>query len=346
MDARVESPEGRATVLRLFRTMSLIRQFEVAAAGLLASGALDGTLHMSIGQEAVAAGVCDVLGPDDYITSTHRGHGHCIAKGGQLKPMMSELFGHAGGYSAGRSGSMHLADAEIGILGANAIVGAGIPIAVGAAFSAKARKSRQVSGTFFGEGAVAEGVFHESLNLAALWSLPVIFVCENNGYAEMSPISVHLAAKNVVDFAGPYGIPGVQVDGNDVFAVRAAAAEAVERARDGAGPTLLECTTYRVHGHYEGDPQRYRDKAEVEQWRANDPLKRLTDAVASDASLIAEMEDVTSQVLGEVQDAIAWAQNDPAPALSSVMSDVYRDPSPFVRNSTAWRSRTGAGEVL
>lgn len=338
--------EDTETILRLFRTMSLIRQFETAAAGLLASGALHGTLHMSIGQEAVAAGVCDVLMPDDYITSTHRGHGHCIAKGGKLKPMMSELYGRAGGYSAGRSGSMHLADAEIGILGANAIVGAGIPIAVGAGFSAKARKSRQVSGTFFGEGAVAEGVFHESLNLAALWRLPVIFVCENNGYAEMSPMSVHLVTENVVDFASPYGIPGVQVDGNDVFAVRAATAEAVERARDGGGPTLLECKTYRVHGHYEGDPQRYRDKAEVEQWRANDPLKRLTDAVSTNASLISQMEEVTTQVTSEVQEAIAWAESDSLPELSSVMSDVYRDPSSFVRNSAAWRSRMGKSEVL
>jgi len=319
--------------------MSLIRQFETAASGLLASGAFHGTLHVSIGQEAVAAGVCDVLTTEDYITSTHRGHGHCIAKGGQLKPMMSELFGHAGGSSAGRSGSMHLADAEIGILGANAIVGAGIPIAVGAGFSAKARSTRQVSGTFFGEGAVAEGVFHESLNLAALWRLPVIFVCENNGYAEMSPMSVHLSTENVIDFAPPYGIPAVQVDGNDVFAVRSAAADAVERARDGGGPTLLECKTYRVHGHYEGDPQRYRDKAEVEQWRADDPLKRLTDAVSSDASLISQMEDVTTQVASEVEEAIAWAQSDPPPELSSVMSDVYRDPSAFVQNSAARRSR-------
>ena len=325
--------------------MSLIRQFESAAAGLLASGAFDGTLHMSIGQEAVAAGVCDVLGRDDYITSTHRGHGHCIAKGGQLKPMMSELYGHAGGYSAGRSGSMHLADAEIGILGANAIVGAGIPIAVGAGFSAKARKSRQVSGTFFGEGAVAEGVFHESLNLAALWKLPVIFICENNGYAEMSPMSVHLATENVIDFAAPYGIPGVQVDGNDVFAVRSAAGDAVERARNGDGPTLLECKTYRVHGHYEGDPQRYRDKAEVEHWRANDPLKRLTESVAADASLVAQFDEITAQVALEVQEAIAWAEADALPELGSVLSDVYRDPSAFMHNADARRLRRGGGAL-
>jgi TPP-dependent pyruvate/acetoin dehydrogenase alpha subunit len=338
--------EDTEMILRLFRTMSLIRQFELAATGLLASGALHGTLHVSIGQEAVAAGVCDVLRPDDYITSTHRGHGHCIAKGGKVGPMMSELYGHVGGYSAGRSGSMHLADAEMGILGANAIVGAGIPIAVGAGFSAKVRESRQISGTFFGEGAVAEGVFHESLNLAALWGLPVIFVCENNGYAEMSPMSVHLVTENVADFAIPYGIPGIQVDGNDVRAVRAAAAEAVERARDGGGPTLLECKTYRVHGHYEGDPERYRDKVEVEHWKANDPLRRLIDAVSANVSLVSQMDELTNQVASEIQEAIAWAESDPHPELSSVMSDVYRDPRPFVQNSALWRTRMGKSEVL
>jgi TPP-dependent pyruvate/acetoin dehydrogenase alpha subunit len=339
MDGLSKAQPHEEAVLKLFRTMSLIRQFEISSAGLLASGALHGTLHMSIGQEAVAAGVCDVLTSDDYITSTHRGHGHCIAKGGKLKPMMSELYGRAGGYSAGRSGSMHLADAEIGILGANAIVGAGIPIAVGAGFSAKARGSRQVSVTFFGEGAVAEGVFHESLNLAALWKLPVIFICENNGYAEMSPMSIHLATKNVIDFASPYGITGVQVDGNDVFAVRTAAAEAVERARGGDGPTLIECITYRVHGHYEGDPQRYRDKAEVEHWKTKDPLKMLLDLVSNNDSLVSQMEEITVQVLSEVQEAIAWAEADLLPETSSVTSDVYRDPSSFIQNWSTWRSR-------
>lgn len=332
-------------VRRLFRTMALIREFETTASRLMASGSLPGFLHVSIGQEGVAAGVCDALERDDYITSTHRGHGHCIAKGGQLEAMMAELYGHAGGYCAGRSGSMHIADPALGILGANAIVGAGIPIAVGGGFSARARQSRQVSVAFFGEGAVAEGVFHESLNLAALWQLPVIFVCENNGYAEMSPISVHLATEDVVDFAEPYGMAGVQVDGNDVLAVRTAAQEAVSRARAGEGPTLLECKTYRWHGHFEGDPQGYRDKAEVASWRERDPLVRLTAAVAEDTGLVEEFEAIKDDARDLVEAAVRWAQSDASPDPASIRADVYREPGPFLRNSTGARLLAPEGET-
>lgn len=335
MSAPAAAPTARqdpAVVRRLHRTMALIRQFETTASKLMASGSLPGFLHVSIGQEAVAAGVCDALEPDDYLTSTHRGHGHCIAKGGGLDAMMAELFGRSGGYCAGRSGSMHIADPKVGILGANAIVGAGIPIAVGGAFSARARGTQQVAVAFFGEGAVAEGVFHESLNLAALWKLPVLFVCENNGYAELSPVSVHLAAKDVVDFAAPYGIAGVQVDGNDVLAVRAAADEAAARARAGEGPTLMECKTYRWHGHFEGDPQRYREKAEVEGWRAKDPLVRLMAEFADDESLVAECEAATEEARELVDAAVRWAQQDAHPDASALLADVYRDPSAFRAN--------------
>lgn len=328
-------------VLRLYRTMSLIRQFETAASRLLARGALPGTVHVSIGQEGVAAGVCDALAATDYITSTHRGHGHCLAKGAQVRPMMAELFGRRHGYCGGRSGSMHVADPSVGILGANAIVAAGLPIAVGAGFSARARGTDQVSVAFFGEGAVAEGAFHESLNLATLWRLPVLFVCENNGYAEMSPISVHLATEDVADFARPYAIPGVQVDGNDVLAVRAKTVEAVGRARSGDGPTLLECKTYRWHGHYEGDQQRYRDKAEVEAWRSKDPLTTLAGRVSDDPALTEQLEAVYVQMAAEVEESVVWAQSDPPPDRASLMADVYRDARPFVRNSREWQARMG-----
>lgn len=332
-----DSNSNSAVVRRLFQTMAEIRELETAASRLMAKGALPGFLHLSIGQEAVAAGVCDVLDDSDFITSTHRGHGHCIAKGGRLEAIMAELYGRRGGYCAGRSGSMHIADPALGILGANAIVGAGIPIAVGAGFSASTRGSGQVAVAFFGEGAVGEGVFHESLNLAALWDLPVVFVCENNGYAEMTPVSVHLAASQVADFATPYGIAGMRVDGNDVLAVRAAAQEAVTRARSGGGPTLLECITYRWHGHYEGDPQRYRDKEEVAAWRERDPLARLAETVAGDVALAAELDEIVAAARAKVDAAARWAEADALPETSSVGEDVYSDPGPFVRNMAKGR---------
>ncbi|WP_242888409.1 thiamine pyrophosphate-dependent dehydrogenase E1 component subunit alpha [Actinomadura litoris] len=308
------------TALRLYRTMARIRQFEIGASRLMAAGKLPGTLHVSIGQEAVAAGVCDVLREDDHITTTHRGHGHCLAKGGEPVPMLAELLGRASGYCGGRSGSMHIADPAAGILGANAIVGAGIPIALGGAFAA-ARKGRGgVAVAFFGEGAVAQGVFHESLNLAALWRLPLVLVCENNLYVELTPVSVHLAAERVADHAAPYGVPGTRVDGNDVLAVRSAAREAVERARAGGGPALLECMTYRWHGHFEGDPQRYREDAEVAEWKAADPLKRLAEALPDAAS---ELAAIDAEAKREIADAVRAAEAEPPAAPASVTAHVY-----------------------
>lgn len=313
-------------IRRLYRTMRLIRVFEDTAARLLASGELAGFLHLSIGQEAVAAGVCDVLDQADYITTTHRGHGHCIAKGARIDAMLAEIFARSSGYCGGRSGSMHVADPKVGILGANAIVGACIPIAVGGAFAAQVLGQDRVSVAFFGEGAVAEGVFHESLNLASLWQLPVVFVCENNLFAEMTPVEVHLAAASVCDYAAPHRIPAETVDGNDVFAVRDAAQRAVERARNGGGPTLLECRTYRWRGHFEGDAQSYRTKEEVAAWRERDPLRLLATAVGADPQLADELRVIDAECQREVAAATEWARAQPEPTPSTVTEHVYRNP--------------------
>ena len=314
-----------------YRGMVTIRKFELLASRLADLGHFPGTLHSSVGQEAVAVGVCAALTREDYITSTHRGHAHCLAKGAEPAGMMAELYARREGYCGGRSGSMHIADAAVGNLGANAIVGAGMPIALGAAFSAKCRDSGQVAVTFFGDGAVAEGVFHESLNIAALWKLPIVFVCENNGYAELTPTSVHLAAQDVSSFAAAYGIPGHTVDGNDVGAVTRSAAEAVARAREGGGPTLLEFKTYRWFGHFHGDPARYRDPAEVASWKENDPLQRLLGEMESRG-----LQDVAARIDEEVSAlldaAVEEAQAGTPVDTDCLTTDVYRDPSAFVRN--------------
>ncbi|WP_033289733.1 thiamine pyrophosphate-dependent dehydrogenase E1 component subunit alpha [Amycolatopsis jejuensis] len=309
------------TAVRLYRTMALIREFETAASRLMASGELAGFLHLSIGQEAVAAGVCDVLGPADYLTTTHRGHGHCLAKGADPRRMLAELFARATGYCGGRSGSMHVADPALGILGANAIVGAGVPIALGGALAAQVLGEPRVAVTFFGEGAVAEGVIHESLNLAALSRLPIVFVCENNGYAEMTPSSTHLRASSVTEYARPHHIPAESVDGNDVLAVRDAAQRAVDRARSGDGPTLLECRTYRWHGHFEGDAQGYRTTAEVDLWRARDPLTVLRKNVDG---LNGQFDDIDRDCADEIAEATVWARAQPPAALESLTDHVYR----------------------
>lgn len=313
-------------LIDLLTVMLEIRHFEVKAGSLFAAGQLPGFIHLSIGQEGVAAGVSSTLRVDDYITTTHRGHGHCIAKGGGILPMMAELYGAADGYLKGRSGSMHIADPSTGILGANAIVGAGIPMAVGAAFSAAVRREDRVAVAFFGEGAVGQGVFHESMNLAALWKLPIIFVCENNQYAELSHVSVHLAAKHVVDFAGPYGISAEQVDGNDVLAVQGAAARAVARARAGEGPTLMECLTYRWRGHFEGDPQRYRSKDELAQWQGRDPILHVRGLLLARGVVESELDALEQSIVDGVE-AAAEAAAALAPARTdSIMEDVYREP--------------------
>lgn len=318
-------PDG-ALYTRLYSTMTRIRHFESTAERLHAAGALDSGLHLSIGQEAVAAGVCDVLRRTDLIATTHRGHGHCLAKGGRFAPMLGELFSKKGGYCGGKSGSMHIADPASGILGANAIVGAGLPIAVGAALALQQLHTDAVAAVFFGEGAVAEGSFHESLNIAALWSLPVVFVCENNGYAEMTPVSTHLASTDVSVYAAPYGIPGETVDGNDVLAVRDAAGQAVDRARRGDGPTLLQAHTYRWRGHYQGDPEIYRTREEVNEWRARDPLRVLRAKLEQDLPDIDEdLDELDRSAEKAMEAAVAEVRFWPDVDLSALTEHVYAE---------------------
>ena len=259
-------------LLDLHRRMSLIRSFEDRVGRLYRDAEIPGFIHTSLGQEAVAVGVCAALRRDDHLVTTHRGHGHVLAKGADPDAAMAELFGKATGLCKGKGGSMHIADARLGILGANAIVGASLPLATGAALSSKVLGRDTVAVAFFGDGAVNQGAYHESLNLAAIWSLPVVFVCENNRYAEFTDSSEMTRRESVVETAGAYRIEAVQVDGNDVEAVHSAARDAVARCRAGEGPVLLEALTYRWHGHYEGDPQVYKPSEEVAAWMARDPL--------------------------------------------------------------------------
>jgi TPP-dependent pyruvate/acetoin dehydrogenase alpha subunit len=289
--------------------MQLIRTFEQRVDALFAAGELRGTSHLAVGEEATAVGVCAALGPDDYLTSTHRGHGHFLARGGQPTRIMAELFGKATGYAEGRGGTQHMADFQIGFLGMNGITGGMLPIAAGAAFSAKYRRSGQVTAAFFGDGASNQGAFHEAVNLAAIQALPVVFVCENNLYAMSSPACAMLNVPNIADRAAGYGIPGVVVDGNDVLAVREATAAAVTRARRGDGPTLIEAKTYRVLGHSRGDLCVYRTRDEESAWRDHDPIVRFSAALLADGTLDdAAWVALQDAVAHEVADAEAFAR--------------------------------------
>lgn len=307
--------------LELYRIMCAIRAFEDTGERLVRGGRIAGNLHLSTGQEAVAAGVCTALGPGDYIATTHRGHGHCVAKGGDVERMFAELFGHIDGYCKGRAGSMHIADPRSGILGATAIVGGSFGMAIGAAFSAQVRGVDSVSVAFFGEGAAAEGTLHEALNLAALWKLPMIFCCENNQYAELTPVSDHINGK-IHEYAKAHGAYSEVVDGNDVLAVRTAADEAVARARAGNGPTLLECETYRMSGHYVGDPESYRSADEVAVWKAKDPILRMREHLSGEVEP-AVLDDIGQQIRADV-DAAAERAAAGVPASADVLlEDVY-----------------------
>lgn len=313
-------------IMEMYRTMKRIREFENKAMDLFGAGRIPGFVHLYIGEEAVATGVCSNLNDDDYITSTHRGHGHIVAKGGDLKYMMAELYGKATGYCKGKGGSMHIADATKGILGANGIVGAGHNIAVGAGLSAKYRGTSQVCVCFFGDGSTNQGTFHESLNMASIWKLPVIFVCENNLYGISMHQSRHQAIQDVADRAVAYNIPGVVVDGNDIFAVYEAANEAINRARNGQGPTLIECKTYRHRGHFEGDPTVYRDSEEVREWLNKDPIVRLFGyIIENNISTEEEIQKINEEVSQEINDAIKFAEESPYPPLESAVEDVYTD---------------------
>jgi pyruvate dehydrogenase E1 component alpha subunit len=313
-------------MIEMYKTMVTIRLFEGRLPELYATG-FTGLTHLYIGQEAVAAGVCANLRKEDYITSTHRGHGHVIAKGGELKYMMAELFGKKTGYCKGKGGSMHIANINIGILGANGIVGGGIPIAVGAALSCKMRKTDQATACFFGDDASNTGAFHEGLNLASIHHLPVVFICENNLYGISVPQKQHQAIKDISIRAKAYNMPGITVDGNDVLAVYEASGKAVERARTGEGPTLIECKTYRWRGHHEGDPNRgsrYRPAKEVEEWMKKCPIRRFEERLIKKKILTKEkVKTIREEIEKEIDKAIAFARESPYPNPQDLYEDVY-----------------------
>lgn len=320
--APVDLPPER--LVHMYRQMRRIRHFEEAVDRLYQQGRIWGTFHLYIGQEASAVGAIEALRPDDYITSTHRGHGHCIAKGASLALMMAELRGKETGYCRGRGGSMHIADLETGNLGANGIVGGGVPIAAGAALAIKKQRRDQVVMCFFGDGALQQGAFHEAVNFAAVFKLPVVFVCENNRYAMSLPVEKGLGSTDIVARAAAYGIPGRSVDGNDVLAVYAAAKEAVERARAGGGPTLLETRTYRLRGHSKSDANRYRTKEEIEQWRQRCPILRFEQWLQA-AGLLGpdDFERIKAEVLQEIEAAIEFAEAQPDPDPARLAEGVY-----------------------
>lgn len=317
---------NKEQLLAFYKNMVTIRAFESKAVELFAAGEIPGFVHLYLGEEAIATGVCANLEKKDYIASTHRGHGHLISKGGDLKLMMAELYGKATGYCKGKGGSMHIADVDLGILGANGIVGAGMPIATGAAFACKYKKSDAVAVAFFGDGASDRATFHESLNMASIWNLPVVFVCENNGWAISNSQKDHQNITDISDRASGYGIPGVSVDGNDVIAVYEAASAAIERARKGEGPTLVECKTWRHRGHFEGDPGAYKDPKDQEEWLKKDPIAKLEkNLLKLKYATQAELDQVKEAAQAEIEAAIKYAQESPAPDPSEVLTDVYAD---------------------
>lgn len=314
----------REKLVEMYEKLVEIRFFEDKVFELYGQNLVPGTIHLYAGEEAVAVGACSALERTDYITSTHRGHGHCIAKGADLKRTMAEILGKKIGYCKGKGGSMHIADFSIGMLGATAVVGAGLPIAVGAGLSAKLRKTDQVVICFFGEGASNQGTFHESLNMASAWKLPVVFVCENNLYAMGTRQSRIMNVEDVAKRAVAYGISGKSVDGNDVIAVYEATRDAVEFARKGEGPTLIECKTYRRRGHSRVDPARYRPKEEVDEWLRRDPIKRFEDyLLQNDVLTEEELQSVKAQVADRIDDAVKFALENPYPAPEEALEDVY-----------------------
>ena len=313
-------------LLDIHRRMVRIRTFETEAGKLAEAGKIPGALHLYVGQEAVAAGIMAHLNESDWITSTHRGHGHLIAKGGEFGKMFAELYGRATGYCKGKGGSMHVSNMDLGMLGANGIVGAGPPIAVGAAFSIKFRKAPNVAVTFFGDGASNEGSFHEAANMAALYKLPLLFVCENNGYGEYTPQANHQAIIDVADRAAGYGMPGIVVDGMDAVAVFEAAQAAIERAKSNEGPTLLECKTYRFFDHVgvRGMGLSYRTDEELEEWQKRDPI-HMFEARLDELGVLSkeDAQAIHDDVLAQVQEGIEFAEQSPMPDPATLLEDVY-----------------------
>jgi len=320
---------GKDLLLQMYRSMQRIRQFETKIRDLFLANELPGFVHLSIGEEASAVGVCSALRDTDRITSTHRGHGHLIAKGGTLKQMMAELYGKRTGYCKGKGGSMHIVDFSLGILGANGIVGGGIPIATGSALAAVITGRDDVTACFFGDGASNEGTFHESLNLAAVWKLPVVFVCENNLYGEFTPMQDVTSVKDISLRAQGYGIPGIIVNGNDVIEVYSRTSEAVARARAGEGPTLLECKTYRWEGHVAGEQafigaNAYRTEAEINDWKTRCPIQHFEKVFVEGKKISrAEIDQIIKETAAELEEAITFARNSPLPDPSEVTDDVF-----------------------
>jgi pyruvate dehydrogenase E1 component alpha subunit len=324
MEAAIKPETDGATLLDLYRQMLLIRRFEERCNALFMQGKIPSTLHLYIGQEAVAVGVCAALKPDDYLTSTHRPHGHALAKGVSARAIMAELYAKATGCCKAKGGSMHVGDMAVGMVPAIAIVGAGAPIAAGIGLSAKMRRSGQVVASFFGDGGANEGALHEAMNMAAIWRLPVIYVCENNLYGASTPVSQVIAVEHIADRAAAYGMPGVIADGNDVLSVREAAREAAERARRGEGPTLIECKTYRLCGHSRSDACGYRSREEEAQWRERDPLLIQSRRIlAMNAATQEDLDRIEQEVTVEIDDAVAFAETSPSPRAEDALKHVF-----------------------
>ena len=318
------SPPGPDALLAMYASMLRVRLFEERARELFQNGRIPGFLHTSVGQEAVAVGVAAALRHDDYVLSTHRGHGHLIAKGGSLRGLMAELYGKANGICHGKGGTMHIADVSVGYLGANGVLASGCVVAPGVGMSIKRRRSSQIVVTFFGDGAANRGPFHEGVNLAALWKLPVVFVCENNRWASSTAHALSTAGGSIAARGAGYGIPGERVDGNDVLAVHDAVTRAAERARGGDGPSLIEAHTIRWVGHFEGDAQAYRGKDEVAEGRQRDPIARL-ERVLIERRLLdaAQAARVRESVVAEIEDAITYAEASPLPRPEDALTDLF-----------------------
>lgn len=320
-----ETIVDRDTMVEMYHRMLLARAFEETVFDVYRRGWMPGLAHLADGQEAVPVGVCMALRPDDTITSTHRGHGHIIGKGGQVEPMMAEVMGKATGYCRGKGGEMHIADVKLGILGANGIVGGGIGIAAGSAFAAKREGKGRVSVAFFGDGAINQGIWYETANMAVLWKLPLIYVCENNQYTEYTNYRKLQAGEGLVARAEAMGMPGMEVDGNDVLAVYSATLEMVERARRGEGPSMLVCHTFRYGGHHVGDPgTKYRAKEEIEEWKAKDPIVRFEKVLVERGVLSpGDIEEMHSKVEKRLAAAVEAGRNAPYPDVNEVTEHVY-----------------------
>ena len=308
----------------LYKQMWLIRFFEEKVDEFFAKGMIHGTTHLSVGQEASAVGSIAVLEDQDKITSTHRGHGHCIAKGATVNGMMAELFGRTTGYCKGKGGSMHIADVDKGNLGANGIVGGGFAIAAGAALTSQMKKAGYVVLCFFGDGASNEGSFHEAINLASIWKLPVVFICENNQYGMSGPVREMVNIEDIAARAASYGIPGKVVDGNDVFDVMNGVGEAVERARNGEGPSIVEAKTYRSKGHSKSDAKKYRTREEEKEWLLRDPIKLMAEVLIEEGVFTQQEADgIKAEAKKEIEESVEFAKNSPEPELDALMEDIY-----------------------